>query len=156
MKIIYAPDLVPAYLDPNRILFLAGSIEMGAARNWQENIICDLHMERDLTILNPRRLNWNKDWTQSIDNPEFNQQVNWELDGIKRAGRVVFYFDVNTTSPITLMELGYAAGLRKQSIIYCPKGFWRRGNVEVMVDRNRDVFKMVESYEELVKSVRNK
>lgn len=152
MNILYPPVPVPHYLDNSRLIFLGGSIEMGVAKNWQAQISQDLE-SLNLILLNPRRLDWDSSWVQSIENPEFNKQVNWELNGIERAGLVIFYFDENTKSPITLMELGYAAGLQKKSIIYCPKSFWRRGNVEIMVDRNRGVFKMVESYEELVSEV---
>lgn len=152
MRVLYPPVPVPHYLDPSKLLFLAGSIEMGKAERWQEKIATSLN-NINVTLLNPRRLDWDSSWQQSPDNPEFNKQVNWELNGIERAGLIVFYFDPNTQSPITLMELGYAAGLKKKSIIYCPESFWRSGNVEILVDRNQEVFKMVDSYEELVSEV---
>ena len=91
-------------------------------------------------ILNPRRDNWDPTWVQSIHNPKFKEQVNWELDAINCASIVVFYFDPNTKSPITLMELGLAAGMVAAGsladiIVCCPDGFWRKGNVEIMCDR---------------------
>lgn len=72
---------------------------------------------------------------QSIHNPKFKEQVNWELDALSSADIVVFYFDPNTKSPITLMELGLAAASESNVIVCCPDGFWRKGNVEIICDR---------------------
>ena len=63
-------------------VFLAGSIEMGAAEDWQAEVTSAL-MDTDALILNPRRDGWDSSWEQSIDNPEFREQVEWELNGIQ-------------------------------------------------------------------------
>ena len=120
-------------------IFLGGSIEMGTAEDWQTRLVADL-VDYDGVVLNPRRDNWDATWVQSIHNPKFKEQVNWELDAINCASIVVFYFDPNTKSPITLMELGLAAGMVAAGsladiIVCCPDGFWRKGNVEIMCDR---------------------
>ena len=44
------------------------------------------------------------------------------------------YFDPNTKSPISLLELGLFAKSGKL-IVYCPEGFWRKGNVDVVCKR---------------------
>jgi hypothetical protein len=114
-------------------LFLAGSIEMGAASPWQDAVIAAL-ADRDVTILNPRRPDWDASWRQSIDDPQFRAQVEWELDGLERADRIAMYFDPATRAPITLCELGlHARGGRV--VVACPDGFWRKGNVEVVCVR---------------------
>jgi hypothetical protein len=41
------------------------------------------------------------------------------------------YFDPNTTSPISLLELGLHAKSKKM-IVCCPEGFWRKGNVDIV------------------------
>ena len=41
------------------------------------------------------------------------------------------YFDPNTKSPISLLELGLYATSKKLHVI-CPKGFWRKGNVDII------------------------
>lgn len=117
-------------------LFLAGSIEMGLASAWQDIITVALD-GRDIIILNPRRTEWDSTWVQSREEPLFAAQVNWELDGIDDADIVVVYFDPNTKSPITLMELGYAIGQGRDNILVCcPYGFWRKGNVDILCERN--------------------
>jgi hypothetical protein len=44
------------------------------------------------------------------------------------------YFDENTKSPISLLELGLYASSGKM-IVYCPEGFWRKGNVDIVAQR---------------------
>ena len=116
-------------------IFLAGSIEMGKAINWQDKIVEALKDEKDLVILNPRRDNWDSSWKQTIDNPNFVEQVDWELEGIGDADLVVFYFDPETISPITLMELGTCKN--KKAVVCCPDGYFRKGNVDIFCKKYR-------------------
>jgi hypothetical protein len=125
-----APIQVPA---GRRSLFLAGSIEMGVADDWQARVAAAL-ADRDGVILNPRRDDWDASWRQSIDEPRFRGQVEWELDGLDRADVIAMYFAPDTRAPITLLELGlHARGGRL--VVCCPDGFWRRGNVDVVCAR---------------------
>lgn len=133
MEMIYPP--MRRY-SKHRTLFLAGSIEMGKARKWQEELY-GLMWNRFTFVYNPRRLDWDSAWAQEIDDNQFNAQVNWELDMIDEATHVVFYFDPLTKSPITLMELGLVAGTKSdnQVTVCCPKGYWRKGNVDIICER---------------------
>lgn len=114
-------------------VFLAGSIEMGLALDWQAEFEKAFATD-NISILNPRRDAWDSSWDQSIHNPDFRGQVEWELEGQERADVVAFYFDPATKAPITLLELGLAAR-SGTAIVCCPEGFWRRGNVEVVCAR---------------------
>jgi hypothetical protein len=136
-------------------IFLAGSIEMGTAENWQAKVANDLSDLDKVVLLNPRRDDWNPDWEQDISNPEFKEQVEWELEALERSNLIVFYFDPNTKSPITLLELGlYAAEYPSECIVCCPKGYWRRGNVEIVCQRYG--VKFTNTYEEFITAIRNK
>ena len=115
-------------------VFLAGSIEMGAAGPWQEQLVRRFE-QHDVTFLNPRRDDWDSSWVQDISDPQFYQQVTWELDGLASCDYAVFYFDPDTKSPITLMELGLMAASGK-IIVCCPRGFWRKGNVDIVCHRH--------------------
>ncbi len=114
------------------IVFLAGSIEMGKAENWQEKLTKMLKNTTGL-ILNPRRDDWDSSWVQSIDNPKFRQQVDWELTAQNDADIIAMYFCPETKSPITLLELGLFAKSGKL-IVCCPDGYWRKGNVDIVCD----------------------
>jgi len=123
-------------------IFLAGSIEMGKAEDWQTKLFHSI-ITHDVTVYNPRRENWDSSWTQDISNPFFKEQVVWELDHIDLADVVVFYFDAHTMSPITLMELGIVLEMNASNddikgsrvLVCCPEGYWRRGNVQIVCDR---------------------
>lgn len=111
-------------------IFLAGSIEMGKAELWQDKVCQELKDYR-VNIYNPRRDDWDSSWIQSILNPQFYEQVTWELDHIRLADLVIFYFDPKTTSPVTMLELGIVLGQKKRAIVCCPDGFYRKGNIDV-------------------------
>lgn len=106
---------------------------MGNAPNWQADLIAVLS-DRDPTILDPRREEWDASWRQSIDEPKFRGQVEWELDGLERADLVAMWFAPETKAPITLLELGLHARSGKV-IVGCPDGYWRKGNVEIVCAR---------------------
>jgi len=131
-------------------IFLAGSIEMGVADNWQTRVATDM-AKYDVVLLNPRRDDWDSSWRQSIDDPQFNEQVTWELDGLDNSDIVIFYFDPATKSPITLMELGLVAHSFGHIIVCCPDGFWRKGNVEMVCDRYH--IPLVNTYDDMVEQL---
>lgn len=133
MTVHYPPHTPPPAF-PGISIFLAGSIEMGAAEDWQTRAIALLGDAFD-SIYNPRRADWDSSWVQEASNPTFAEQVNWELEQIEEADCVLFYFDPNTKSPITLMELGLCAAAKEDVYVVCPSGFWRRGNVEIVCQR---------------------
>lgn len=116
----------------NRLsIFLAGSIEMGVAENWQQKVERELQ-EYDIDIYNPRRDDWDASWVQSIDNPQFYEQVTWELTSLEQADLIIMYFDPKTMSPISLLEFGLYAPRDNKLLVVCPDGFWRKGNVDIV------------------------
>jgi len=114
-------------------VFLAGSIEMGAAGPWQADLEVAL-AAAPVTLWNPRRDAWDSSWRQSIDEPLFREQVEWELEAQERADLIAMYFAPATRSPISLLELGLFARSGKL-LVCCPEGFWRQGNVQVVCRR---------------------
>ena len=149
MKVIKAPQHIDIEGDA---LFLAGSIEMGKAVDWQTQVTKALSNEKG-TILNPRRDDWDSSWKQDIKNDQFRQQVRWELEALKRANVIAMYFDPKTQSPISLLELGLHARDSKM-IVYCPEGFWRKGNVDVVCEYYK--IQMADSVEDLIDQIRRR
>ncbi|WP_372365398.1 nucleoside 2-deoxyribosyltransferase domain-containing protein [Candidatus Uabimicrobium sp. HlEnr_7] len=130
-QIIKAPQKVE--WSNKKSVFLAGSIDGGASVNWQitaENALKDL----DILVFNPRRDDWDSSWKQSIEDPQFKEQVEWELDQLDSATHILMYFAPDGKSPITLLELGLHA-VRDNIVLVCSKNFWRRGNVEIVAAR---------------------
>jgi len=146
MKEIQAPDKIP-WVEKTPVIYLAGSIEKGKAPHWRK-IIKELLARKRVILLNPRRDDWDNSWVESIDNPQFFEQVSWELNAIEKADYVLFYFAPETQSPISLLELGLVA---KQGnvIVCCPYGYWKRGNIEILCKKFR--IPLVETLEEAIK-----
>lgn len=115
-------------------IFLAGSIEMGIAEHWQDKV-ASLLKDKGFNVFNPRRVDWDSSWTQNFTDPQFSQQVNWEMDALDKADIILFYFDPVTKSPITLLELGAYAKTGK-CLVCCPEGYWRKGNVDIFCERH--------------------
>jgi hypothetical protein len=128
-------------------VFLGGSIEMGKAEDWQKVLIKALS-DKQIIFLNPRRNDWDSTWEQTITNPEFKLQVTWELTALEFSDIIVMYFDPNTKSPISLLELGLHAKSKKL-IVFCPEGFWRKGNVDIVCEKYG--ITQVDSVDELIK-----
>ncbi len=154
MQMIKAPN--PYKIIDNEIpkIFLAGSIEEGTAEKWQDKV-ADALTGFNVLVLNPRRDHWDASWKQEKDNPQFSEQVNWELSAQEDADFIVMYFDPNTKSPITLLELGLFAGKKPVNnfIVCCPKGFYRKGNVDIVCDRYN--IKLVETLPELIAELKS-
>jgi hypothetical protein len=134
MEVIKAPLMPTWNLKNDTTVFLAGSIEMGAAEDWQ-SVIPELFKDRNtLTFLNPRRDDWDFSWEQKESNPQFSKQVNWEMNMLDLCDVIFMYFSPETKSPISLLELGLYANSKKM-IVCCPDEFWRKGNVDIVCSR---------------------
>lgn len=148
MKVIQPPHSISKNHRRKYLIFLAGSIEMGKAENWQEQVIQFFADKSDYTLLNPRRDDWDSSWEQKFENPQFYQQVQWELNGLDKADTIILYLHPATKAPISLLELGLFASSGKL-LICCPEGYWRKGNVEIVAERYG--IPLYEKLEELLK-----
>lgn len=139
IKVIKPPhNIGKDVTDGNWSIFLAGSIEMGKAEDWQTRITNTLKEivpnKLNVTIFNPRRDDWDSSWEQSINNHQFYEQVTWELTALDKADVIIMYFAPGTKSPISLLELGLYA-YSKKMLVCCPQGFWRKGNVDIVCEK---------------------
>ena len=133
-KIIKPPHSIMKNSEKNyKKIFLAGTIEMGNSEDWQSKISESLS-DKPYTILNPRRVDWDSSWAQEFENPQFYQQVTWELNALDKADIIILYLLPDSKSPISLLELGLYAASGKL-LVCCPKGFWRKGNVDIVCER---------------------
>jgi hypothetical protein len=147
---IYKPPQNIAFRDPTKkYIFLGGSIEMGKAKDWQAETTKYLNT-LDIGVFNPRRDDWDPSWVQDYENPQFSQQVHWELNALKKADRVLIHFVPETISPISLLEFGLYANSGKMAVV-CTSGYWRKGNVEIVCsDCNIPLFNTLDEYNEYI------
>ena len=150
---VYKPPFNIRKIDLFPSIFLAGSIENGSADDWQTKFIEEFADIEKGIILNTRRDEWDSSWEQSKNNPNFKGQVEWELYGLENSTLIVMYFDPNTKSQISLLELGLHMRSRKV-IICCPKGYVKKGNVDITCGFYRvPVYKTFEQLIDAVKLV---
>lgn len=128
--VLYPPSsLIPA----RQTIFLAGSIDMGKAPDWQQEVINRIDRP-DLLLLNPRRSDWDSSWEQDKSHSLFREQVEWELAGLEQADLIAMYISPTGQAPISLLELGLWARSGKL-LVCCPEGYWRKGNVDIVCER---------------------
>ncbi len=140
MRVFKAPE--PLIFNEHPAIFLAGSIDMGTAADWQKTVTKHF-ANTSFNIYNPRRNDWDNSWEQKIENPQFNEQVNWELNAMQKADVIIMNFLPDSQSPITLLELGLHANSKKL-MVCCPDAFYRSGNVHIVCkDYNIPLFKNI-------------
>lgn len=133
--IIKPPNPIQYNGAKGEIVFLAGSIEMGEADQWQSKVEKYFqNLQSTYTLLNPRRDDWDSSWKQSIQNTSFYTQVTWELEGLEIADKIIMYLDPNTKAPISMLEFGLFARSGKL-LMCCPEGFWRKGNIDIVCEK---------------------
>ena len=169
---IFSPPEFPTNLT-SKSIFLGGSIEMDKAENWQKLFIDRFRqsftstlsiMNRDIgylpdiaswKILNPRREKWDSNLEQSINNPQFFQQVTWELDFLKKCKHKVFYFAKDTLSPITLLEFGkFSTKYPDDVYLYIDPAYLRKGNLEIYCHKYN--IRPYESIDSIITTIKSK
>jgi hypothetical protein len=150
MKVIRPGELFVQF-GSEPTVFLAGSIEMGKAEKWQDAVEEALKDEEAI-LFNPRGKDDYEGATVDAVFDSFEEQVDWEQEGLEQADLIAMYFDVNALSPISLLELGQFAG-HKNMIVCCPEGFWRKPNVDYIVNKYR--IETADNLEEYIKMIKN-
>jgi hypothetical protein len=118
----------------DKVVFLAGAIDMGEAEDWQKIATTALVGDTDAFILNPRRDDWDSSWEQNKNNAQFYEQVTWELAGMDRANVIAMYLGEKSKAPISLLELGIHAKENKL-VVFCHDKFYRKGNVDIVCQK---------------------
>jgi len=108
MQLVQPPASL-ATLSLDRAVFLAGSIDLGKSVDWQAELALAL-ADCPGILLNPRRAQWDSSWLAQAAFAPFREQVQWELAAMEAAGMIAFYFAPQSQAPVTLLELGLAAG----------------------------------------------
>jgi len=80
--------------------------------------------------------NWNDKVEQVASNPEFREQVEWELDAQDNADMVIFVFTKDSKAPITFLEFGLFAP-HKDAVVCAEEGFYRQGNLDIVAERHK-------------------
>lgn len=157
MRVVKPPENLTKFAFmaiPGPKIFLSGSIDMGKAFDWQKVVASTLKDERGI-LLSPRRDDWDNSWKQTMEDPRFVEQVNWELSAMELADLIAVHLEPTSQAPITLLEIGlYAQYEPNKLIIHCPEGYWRKGNIDVVCDRY-DILQ-ANSWEEFIDMIKER
>ncbi len=135
-------------------IFLAGSIEGGIAKDWQSLFRGEFTNYNDnIVIIDPRRDDYDTSIKMSKDDKNFIEQINWDQNMLERSDIIAMYLDPKTRSPISLIEFGQYVNSGKL-IVCCPEGFWRKGNIEVMCERNN--VPVFDNFSDFIQAVKDK
>lgn len=121
-KVITAPEVYQPAKEWHRKVFLAGAIDMGAAVDWQAQIIETLKEDDRFVLFNPRR--------RSFTSDTLDEQIEWELEALETVDTIFMWLPASSKAPISFFE----AGLYWKSgklIIGAEIGFYRRRNLEI-------------------------
>ncbi|KAJ5753598.1 uncharacterized protein N7511_007751 [Penicillium nucicola] len=147
-QVIFAPSSeAPRGL---KSIFLAGAISEVDNYDWRELLSTALS-DLSVTLYNPYRPDWDSSWGEDIDFDPYREQVEWELEKQEKADIVVVYFHPASQAPISLLELGLCARVPGKAIVFCPDGYWKRGNVQIVC--NKYEVEMVDNDDELREAV---
>lgn len=130
--VIKAPN---PYTTEKYTIFLAGSIDMGKARPWHEEVFEAL-APFDITLLSPKREEWDASWDQCKDCEPFREQVLWEHKGMEDADCIIFCFTKESKAPVTMYELGRFANV-KDALVCVEEGFYRQGNLDIYMEKDK-------------------
>ena len=145
------PPTQPKYENPASV-FLAGSIEMGKAIQWQEHLTRELR-DLEITVCNPRRGQWSTNQNPKESDNLFKHQVEWELAALEAVDVIIFFFDKNTLSPVTMLELGLWVQGGKV-VVCCHKDFWKSGNIHHVCKKYNVPY--VKDYADIIPLVRKR
>ncbi|PWI67807.1 hypothetical protein PCL_02728 [Purpureocillium lilacinum] len=138
------------YLAPQRppanssrpYIFLAGTTTQATRTpgddDWRQRLIATTLRRHPVTVLNPHRADWDATWREDYADARWAEQVEWELDMQERADLVVVYLGPATDAPVSLLELGLAAGGGKRVVVCADGAYRKRGNVEAVCRRYDD------------------
>ncbi len=110
-------------------IFLGGAIDQGRAANWQAKVVKHLK-DLDVTILNPRRDDWDSSVDQDPKNKIFREQVEWEIKAQEECDLRLYVFTADSKAPITFFEMG-AFGIDQDTLVCAEEGFYRQGNLDI-------------------------
>ncbi|KAI1158289.1 hypothetical protein F5B18DRAFT_656807 [Nemania serpens] len=131
-QVIHAPSEEP--INGVKSVFLAGTTTAVGNIDWREKLSAALQ-SHPITIFNPNRPDWDSTWREDITFVPYREQVFWELDKQEKADLVVVYFHPATAAPVSLLEFGLSAHIPGKVIAIAPKGYSKRGNVQIVCQR---------------------
>lgn len=131
--VITSNNKLPIKENNKKYIFLAGSIDNKLTGNWRKQVIDKLDSKN--YFIDPTH-----DKHDDLNEMEMKAHIEWELDSLTKADKIILNFLPNSQSPISLVELGmYVAS--KKLIVICPKEFYKSRYVYTLCNKyNTPIF----------------
>lgn len=116
IKMIYTSEMILPEKEKNsRYFFLAGSMDLQLEKPWRQSLIKEL--PESIHVFDPTCMNHG-----SLNEEEMRKHIQWELDAMELADRILLNFLPNASSPISMVEMGLYT-MTDKLIVVCPKEF---------------------------------
>lgn len=112
--------------------FLAGSIDFTLKDSWREKVIKE--MGELVHFFDPTRTDHDE-----LNDSQMKAHINWELDAMILADKILLNFLSDFKSPISLVELGLYVKSSKL-IVVCPDQFYQKRYVEMLCKKYKTPF----------------
>lgn len=145
MRYIESPDIYRPR-NGDRSIFLAGGIS--GCPEWQQDMVRLLE-DTDLVVFNPRRKDFPADTPAAAE-----AQIRWEVDHLRLAQEVLFWFPCETLCPITLYELGSWSMTDKTLYVGMHPDYVKRFDLEIQLKLVRPLLEITYSLTDLAAQVR--
>lgn len=147
-QVIHAPSEEP--ITGVKSVFLAGTTTAVGNIDWREKLSAALR-GYPITIFNPNRPDWDSTWREDVNFGPYREQVLWELDKQEKADLVIVYFHPATVAPVSLLEFGLSARIPAKVVAIAPKGYSKRGNVQIVCQKyGIDFLEDIDSLDEII------
>ncbi len=120
-------EKLPEKESNKKYIFLAGSIDSQVQTNWRKRVTGKL--EGSNYILDPTNRKHDE-----LNDVQMKKHIEWELDALSMADKIVLNFLPKGMSPISLVELGLYVATKKL-IVVCPKDFYKSRYVFTLCKR---------------------
>lgn len=98
-------------------MFLAGSMDYKTTNSWRDHVTSVL--KDSYVILDPTHKNHD-----NLNEEDMKSHIQWELDALAMADNILLNFLPESSSPISLVELGLYVSSNKM-IVVCPEEFYK-------------------------------
>ncbi len=129
-------------------IFLAGSMAIGDRMNWRTRAINTF--EKRYHLFDPTNVHH-----ADLNDSEMSKHIKWEWEALKHSDAILFNFNAESKSPISLLELGMYIRSEK-IVVVCPKEFYQSHYIETLCSEeqvplfqsieevlNRDIFQLI-------------
>jgi hypothetical protein len=119
---------LPKKIKEKEYVFLAGSMDYKSSSSWRDKVINEFD-DKNKNFFDPTNIDHDE-----LNESEMESHIQWELEAMSMADKIVLNFLPDSLSPISLVELGLYVQSEKL-VVVCPKEFYQSNYVYVLCEK---------------------